>query len=76
MLYLYFRHNTYCEANIYSYFCIFEYAVILGNMTYNMIAPPLVEYPIMAVKTCTKRRNNEYSPSRNEEEAKLIENTV
>ena len=81
MLYLYFRHNSRCEPYIYSYFCFIEYAVILSNMIYNMIAPPLIEYPIMTVKNiCTKRspgyNYNGNFPSNKDERAELLKNNI
>ena len=82
MLYLYFRHNSRCEPYIYSYFCFIEYAVILSNMIYNMIAPPLIEYPIMTVKNiCTKKSpgysyNNGNFPSNKDERAELLKNNI
>ena len=51
MLYFYFRHNNFCEPNIYSYFCIFEYAVVVGIMIYTGFTPnALFEYPILFFK--------------------------
>ena len=81
MLYLYFRHNSRCEPYIYSYFCLIEYAVILSNMIYNMIAPPLIEYPIMTVKNlCTKKspgyNYNGNFPSNKDERAELLKNNI
>ena len=81
MLYLYFRHNSRCEPYIYSYFCFIEYAVILSNMIYNMIAPPLIEYPIMTVKNlCTKKspgyNYNGNFPSNKDERAELLKNNI
>ena len=84
MLYLYFRHNSRCEPYIYSYFCFIEYAVILSNMIYNMIAPPLIDYPIMTVKNlcCTKKTspgynyNGNFLPSNKDERAELLKNNI
>ena len=31
--FFYWQHNTYCYPNIYSFFCLFEYVIVLGNFT-------------------------------------------
>jgi hypothetical protein len=36
-LYFYFRHNDFCEANIYSMYCLFEYFVVLTNIAYHSV---------------------------------------
>lgn len=36
-LYFYFRHNSSCEANIYSMYCLFEYIVVLTNIAYHAV---------------------------------------
>jgi hypothetical protein len=36
-LYFYFRHNSHCEANIYSMYCLFEYFVVLTNIAYHAV---------------------------------------
>lgn len=36
-LYFYFRHNSFCEANIYSMYCLFEYFVVLTNIAYHSV---------------------------------------
>ncbi|CAF3401936.1 unnamed protein product [Rotaria socialis] len=36
-LYFYFRHNDYCEPNIYSMYCLFEYFVVLTNIAYHAV---------------------------------------
>ena len=36
-MYFYVRHNRFCEPYIYSMFCLFEYCVILTNMTFHSI---------------------------------------
>ena len=38
MILFYMRHNEYCEPNVYSYFCIFEYILVIANMCYHMTA--------------------------------------
>lgn len=36
-MYFFIRHNQFCEPYIYSMFCLFEYCVILTNMTFHVI---------------------------------------
>lgn len=36
-LYFYFRHNSVCEPNIYSMYCLFEYIVVLTNIAYHAV---------------------------------------
>ena len=36
-LYFYFRHNSYCEPNIYSMYCLFEYIVVISNIRYHSV---------------------------------------
>ena len=38
MLMFYFRHNEYCEPYVYSFFCFFEYILVIANMCYHMTA--------------------------------------
>ena len=36
-LYFYFRHNSFCEAHMYSMYCLFEYFVVLTNIAYHSV---------------------------------------
>ncbi len=36
-IYFYFRHNSFCEPNIYSMYCLFEYFVVLTNIAYHSV---------------------------------------
>lgn len=37
-LYLYDRHNRYCEPGVYSMFSLLEYVVIVANVVYHLQA--------------------------------------
>lgn len=50
-LYLYDRHNRYCEPGVYSMFSFLEYIVIVLNITYHLEAYyDLGEYSILVAK--------------------------
>ncbi|CAF1296357.1 unnamed protein product [Rotaria sordida] len=36
-LYFYYRHIHFCEPNIYSMFCLFEYIVVITNIGYHSV---------------------------------------
>ena len=36
--FFYWEHNTYCYPNIYSFFCVFEYVIVLANMYFHWTA--------------------------------------
>lgn len=53
-LYLYDRHNRYCEPGVYSLFSFLEYIVIVLNITYHLQAYyDLDEYSILVAKVGT-----------------------
>ena len=70
MVYLYFRHNRQCEPYIYSYFCLIEYAVIVINMTFHMMAPPIVSFPVEMYRHL--RKFVQYDTTKDEEEAEAL----
>lgn len=35
-MYLFYRHNQYCEPGIYSLFSIFEYCIVMTNIGYHL----------------------------------------
>lgn len=50
-LYLYNRHNYYCESGVYSMFSFLEYIVIVANIVYHLQAyHDLSEYSIIVAK--------------------------
>lgn len=50
-LYLYNRHNRYCEPGVYSMFSFLEYIVIVANIIYHLQAYyDLSEYSILVAK--------------------------
>lgn len=50
-LYLYNRHNLYCESGVYSMFSFLEYIVIVANIVYHLQAYyDLSEYSIIVAK--------------------------
>jgi hypothetical protein len=53
-LYLYDRHNRYCEIGVYSMFSFLEYIVIVLNITYHLQAYyDLAEYSILVARVDT-----------------------
>lgn len=51
-LYLYDRHNRYCEPGIYSAFSFLEYIVIIANIVYHLQAYyDLEEYSFLVAKS-------------------------
>jgi hypothetical protein len=36
-LYFFYRHNKFCESYIYSVYCLFEYCVVVTNISYHSI---------------------------------------
>lgn len=50
-LYLYDRHNRYCETGIYSMFSFLEYIVIVLNITFHLQAYyDLAEYSLLVAR--------------------------
>lgn len=59
-LYLYNRHNRYCEPGVYSLFSLLEYVVIVANVVYHLQAYyDLGDYSITIHKL---ESDNEQSP--------------
>ena len=42
MVYFYYRHNTYCEPYMYSFFCLSEYSMVLINMAHHILGEVLI----------------------------------
>ena len=40
--FFYHRHNSYCEAYVYSMFCLSEYVAIALNMTFHLLGASIV----------------------------------
>jgi hypothetical protein len=40
--YFYQRHNRYCEAYVYSMFCLSEYLAIVLNMIFHLCGPYMI----------------------------------
>lgn len=38
LIFFYGRHNEYCEPYVYSFFCFFEYILVIFNMCYHLTA--------------------------------------
>nr|ACO15620.1 Post-GPI attachment to proteins factor 2 [Caligus clemensi] len=51
LLYFYYRHNSYCEPYVYSFFCISEYFIVLSNMAFHMTA--YLDFKGMVLMTST-----------------------
>ncbi|QQP56608.1 Post-GPI attachment to proteins factor 2, partial [Caligus rogercresseyi] len=51
LLYFYYRHNSYCEPYVYSFFCITEYFIVLSNMAFHMTA--YLDFKGMVLMTST-----------------------
>lgn len=58
-LYLYDRHNRFCEPGVYSMFSFLEYIVIVANIIYHLQAyHDLGEYSILVARLEQPGRSN------------------
>ncbi|KAL8598711.1 hypothetical protein ACOMHN_033275 [Nucella lapillus] len=55
-LYMYYRHNAYCELGVYSLFALCEYLVIISNIAYHGMAVVDFEFSDVSVADIFSRK--------------------